>query len=157
MKLASFFLAGLLFAIGLVIGGMTQPDKIIGFLDVAGDWDPSLAFVMFGAVGVHSLTYRLTMRRASPLFAANFLVPKRSDIDARLVVGGLIFGAGWGLGGYCPGPALVASGALVQEALIFVGMTVVGHWLFGKYDDRVRQRAIETTAPQESGSPLRVT
>jgi len=157
MKLASFFLAGFLFAIGLVVGGMTQPDKIIGFLDVAGDWDPSLAFVMLGAVGIHALTYRLTMRRGSPLFAAKFLVPKRSDIDARLVVGGLIFGAGWGLGGYCPGPALVASGALVQEALIFVGMTVVGHWLFGKYDGWVRQRAIETTASQESGSPIRGT
>lgn len=157
MKLASFFLAGLLFAVGLVVGGMTQPDKIIGFLDVAGDWDPSLAFVMLGAVGVHALTYRLTMRRSSPLFAGEFLIPKRNDIDARLVAGGLIFGAGWGLGGYCPGPALVASGALVQEALVFVGMTVVGHWLFGKYDDWARQRAIQATVPKENGSPIRGT
>jgi len=154
MKLASFFVAGFLFAIGLVVGGMTQPKKIINFLDVGGDWDPSLAFVMLGAVGVHSLTYRLTMRRSSPLFAAKFLVPQRSDIDARLVLGGVIFGAGWGLGGYCPGPALVAGGALVQEALLFIGMTVIGHWVFGRYDAWARQRAVEASTPKENRAPV---
>lgn len=141
MKSASYFFAGLLFAIGLAVGGMTQPQKIIGFLDVTGNWDPSLAFVMIGAIGVHAVTYRLTMRRTAPLFAERFFVPKRSDIDPRLVLGAAIFGMGWGLGGYCPGPALVAAGAVSPDALLFLGATIAGHWLFGKYDRWSEQRA----------------
>lgn len=145
MRLTSYFIAGLLFAAGLVLGGMTQPQKIIGFLDVAGNWDPSLAFVMLGAIGVHSITYRLTMRRGRPLFADKFLVPKRGDIDASLVVGALLFGAGWGIAGYCPGPALVATGAMVPDALVFLTSTVAGHWLFGRYSRWSQRRSSQTT------------
>ncbi len=152
-RYATYFLAGLLFAIGLVIGGMTQPEKIIGFLDVAGDWDPSLAFVMLGAIGVHGVAYRLVMRRTTPLWAPRFLVPTRSDIDAKLVLGALIFGVGWGLGGYCPGPALAASGALVPDALLFVAMTILGHWLYGLYDRWSRSTA--PAAATTGNSPAR--
>ncbi len=141
MRLTSFFLAGLVFAVGLVLGGMTNPQKIIGFLDVAGDWDPSLAFVMAGAIGVHALTYRFTMRRSKPLLGEKFLVPKRSDVDASLVVGALLFGVGWGLVGYCPGPAVVATGAMVAEASILLASIVLGHWLFEGYSVWQRRRS----------------
>jgi len=141
MRLTSFFLAGLVFAVGLVLGGMTNPQKIVGFLDVAGDWDPSLAFVMAGAIGVHALSYRFTMRRPKPLLADKFLVPKRSDVDASLVVGALLFGVGWGLVGYCPGPAVVATGAMVSEASILLASIVLGQWLFERYSVWQRRRA----------------
>jgi uncharacterized protein len=153
MQLVSYFVSGVLFAVGLVLGGMTQPQKIIGFLDVFGHWDPSLAFVMLAAVGVHSVTYRLTMRRTKPLMAPGFLVPKRSDIDASLVVGAALFGIGWGLGGYCPGPALVGSGALVPDAATFVGSTVVGHWVYGKYIRWAQRRAILDNQRQTGTTP----
>lgn len=119
------FLAGALFAVGLVVGGMTLPGKVIGFLDFAGAWDPSLLFVMSGGLLVHGLLYRLVMRRSSPLLAAKFHVPSRRDIDRRLVLGAAIFGVGWGLGGYCPGPGLVSltSGAL---PVVFVASVIAG-------------------------------
>ena len=98
-RLLAPFVAGALFALGLILGGMTEPGKVIGFLDLAGDWDPSLLFVMGGGLLVHGLLYRLVMRRGSPLFEAKFHVPSRRDIDRRLVLGAAIFGAGWGLGG----------------------------------------------------------
>jgi uncharacterized protein len=105
---ASSFFAGLLFAVGLGIAGMTQPQKIIAFLDITGRWDPSLMFVMGGALAVHLVSYRLIVRRNSPLFDVSFHIPKRTDIDKNLIVGSALFGIGWGLSGYCPGPALVA-------------------------------------------------
>lgn len=115
---------GILFAVGLAISGMTRPAKVTGFLDLAGAWDASLAFVMIGAIGVHFVAYRIVMRRSSPLFAARFHVPTRKDIDLRLVLGAALFGVGWGLGGFCPGPALVAAGGGSFGALLFVaGMT----------------------------------
>jgi uncharacterized membrane protein YedE/YeeE len=123
------FLAGMLFAAGLGIGGMTQPAKVIGFLDVAGDWDPSLAFVMLGAIVVHATAVRWILRRQAPLFAARFSVPTRTDVDAPLVVGAVIFGCGWGLVGYCPGPALVALGSGVLAAAVFVPAMALGMWL----------------------------
>jgi uncharacterized membrane protein YedE/YeeE len=133
MRHLSFLLAGVLFAAGLIIGGMTQPSKIIAFLDVAGDWDPSLAFVMLGAVGVHFVTYRLIMRRSAPIYSPKFLVPQRRDLTRSLIVGSAVFGIGWGLGGYCPGPGLVASGAGLGHALVFVGGVLLGHWLYSGY------------------------
>jgi uncharacterized protein len=121
--------AGALFGIGLAISGMAKPAKVVGFLDVFGDWDASLAFVMGGAVLVHFALYRLIMRRRSPLFDVRFHVPTRKDIDARLVGGAAIFGVGWGLGGFCPGPGLVsAAGGAVASIVFVVGMTV-GAWL----------------------------
>lgn len=154
IRLGTYFLAGLLFALGLVIGGMTQPQKVLGFLDVFGDWDPSLLFVMLGAVGIHSLSYRIIMRRASPLLANDFRIPKRQDIDARLLGGAALFGIGWGLAGYCPGPVLVASGAFVPQAFILLMSMLVGFYLCGRYQSWSEERRsrdirrVESKAPQ---------
>ena len=119
------FGTGALFAIGLAISGMTKPSKVAGFLDVAGAWDASLAFVMIGAIAVHFIAYRIVTRRASPLFDTKFHLPTRKDIDLRLVLGAGLFGIGWGLGGFCPGPGLVTAGSGSLSALVFVaGMTI---------------------------------
>ncbi len=119
------FGTGALFAVGLAISGMTKPSKVAGFLDLAGAWDASLAFVMMGAIAVHFVAYRLVMRRPSPVFDVKFHLPSRKDIDLRLVLGAGLFGVGWGLGGFCPGPALVTAGSGSLSALVFVvGMTV---------------------------------
>ena len=106
------FVSGVVFGVGLGIAGMTQPAKVIGFLDFTGRWDPSLAFVMLGAIGVHALLYRVIRTRPSPLFSPAFSLPNRTDIDFRLIIGSIIFGLGWGIAGLCPGPALtsIASG-----------------------------------------------
>jgi uncharacterized membrane protein YedE/YeeE len=103
-------LVGVLFGLGLAISGMTNPAKVIGFLDVAGAWDATLAFVMGGGLLVNAIAYRLTVRREAPLFAAAFQLPARRDIDAPLLAGSALFGVGWGLGGLCPGPALASLG-----------------------------------------------
>ena len=125
MRNAAAFGTGALFAVGLAISGMTKPSKVVGFLDIAGAWDASLAFVMVGAIAVHFVAYRIISRRSSPLFDAKFHLPTRKDIDTRLVLGAALFGVGWGLGGFCPGPGLVAAGAGSPNALVFVaGMTI---------------------------------
>jgi uncharacterized protein len=120
------FAAGLLFAFGLGLGGMTQPTRVLGFLDIFGTWDPSLAFVMTGAVGTHAVLRPWIMHRQRPLLEASFAVPSRTDIDAPLIGGAVLFGIGWGLVGFCPGPALVALGAAVPEAALFVGAMMTG-------------------------------
>ena len=112
--------SGALFGVGLAISGMTQPAKVLGFLDVTGPWDASLAFVMGGAVAVYALAYRLIRRRSGPLFDAEFHVPASKTIDPPLLVGAALFGIGWGLGGFCPGPALVSLGAAAPNAAWFV-------------------------------------
>jgi uncharacterized membrane protein YedE/YeeE len=114
------FLGGLVFGIGLAVGGMTQPSKIVGFFDFFGSWDPSLAFVMGGALIVYTPVYRWAIRTwQRPIWAPTFSLPTRRDVDWRLIVGSGIFGVGWGLGGYCPGPAFTSVGAGSREALIF--------------------------------------
>jgi uncharacterized membrane protein YedE/YeeE len=106
--LATAFISGALFAGGLGIAGMTRPAKVIGFLDVTGNWDPSLAFVMLGAIGVYAACYRVALRRGAPVLAPQFRLPTRRDIDARLIGGAATFGFGWGIAGFCPGPAVTA-------------------------------------------------
>jgi uncharacterized protein len=127
--LLTSFGAGILFALGLGISGMTRPIKVIGFLDFFGAWDASLAFVILGAIAVYFVAYRWSSKMHSPLWAPNFSLPQRSDLDARLIAGAAIFGAGWGLGGFCPGPVLtsLASGAL--PVFIFVFAMGVGMYL----------------------------
>jgi uncharacterized protein len=120
------FISGIVFALGLGISGMTQPAKVIGFLDFAGKWDPSLAFVMLGAVGVHALFYRAIRTRPSPLFLPAFSLPTRTDIDSRLIAGSVIFGLGWGVAGLCPGPALTALASGNFSILIFVIAMISG-------------------------------
>lgn len=122
---------GVLFGLGLVLSGMTQADKVIAFLDVAsGAWDPSLALVMVGAIGVHAVLFRLILRRTSPLLDVKFHIPTRTDIDGKFVVGAALFGIGWGLGGVCPGPGLVAAASFTSSMLLFVGALVVGMVVF---------------------------
>jgi uncharacterized protein len=118
--------AGLLFGLGLWLSGMTDPAKVIGFLDVGGDWDPALAFVMGGAVGVTLLAFPWVLRRSRPVLAASFTLPASSSIDRRLVVGSVLFGIGWGLAGYCPGPAVASLGSGSVVAVAFVGAMLVG-------------------------------
>lgn len=123
------FAVGFIFAIGLAISGMTQPQKIIGFLN-PWEWDPSLLFVMIGAIGIHIIAYPLARKRTTPLLDTKWHVPTRKDVTTRLVLGSILFGIGWGLGGFCPGPgvASLASGDL--RALLFVGAMVAGMILF---------------------------
>jgi uncharacterized membrane protein YedE/YeeE len=122
----SALLAGGLFGVGLVIAGMTQPAKVVGFLDFFGDWDPSLAFVMGGAMVVYIVGFRLVVRRGRPLLDAQLHLPTRRDIDLPLIAGATLFGAGWGLAGYCPGPGFVSLGSWATNAIIFVVAMIVG-------------------------------
>lgn len=122
----SAFLSGGLFGAGLVVSGMTRPSKVIGFLDFLGRWDASLVLVMAGAVAVHMVLYRFILKRRSPLYDVRFHIPTRRDIDARLVLGAVLFGVGWGLGGYCPGPGLVSLGGGALPALVFVAVMAAG-------------------------------
>lgn len=130
------FGAGLLFAVGLGVAGMTDPSNIIGFLDVTGEWDPRLMFVMGGAVATGLVLFRLIRRRPAPLVGAKFQLPTRNDIDGRLVTGAALFGIGWGLGGFCPGPALTAAVTGSGHVIAFVGAMLVGMVL----QDRVLAR-----------------
>ena len=118
--------AGVLFGAGLGISGMTQPAKVLGFLDVTGRWDPSLMFVMMGAMMVHFVLARLIGRRGTPLFDTRFHMPTLRSIDRSLVLGSALFGVGWGLGGLCPGPALVTLGSGSASALVFVATMAAG-------------------------------
>ncbi len=122
----SAFGAGLLFGAGLWLSGMASPRKVLGFLDVAGSWDPSLLVMMAGAVGVTLAGFHLTLRRAAPRFAPRFILPERKAIDASLIAGAAIFGAGWGLAGYCPGPALTALASVTLEPVVFVSAMIAG-------------------------------
>ncbi len=122
MKLLSVFLCGLLFSFGLIVSGMINPEKVIGFLDIFGAWDASLAFVMAGAVLVTTIGYRLVLQQSKPLFATTFSLPSRTDIDVQLIVGPALFGIGWGLVGLCPGPAFAALTSSPNAAVAFVAM-----------------------------------
>jgi uncharacterized protein len=124
--LLSAFAAGALFALGIGISGMAQPAKVLGFLDVTGVWDPSLAFVMLGAVAAHFVALRLILRREGSIFGGSFQIPTRKDIDLPLVAGAALFGIGWGLGGYCPGPALASLVTLSPAVLVFAATMIAG-------------------------------
>jgi len=136
--------SGALFGVGLAVAGMTRPEKVIGFLNFFRGWDPSLMFVMGGAIAVHALAWRLLRRRPSPLLAGRFLVPTRRDLDARLLVGAAVFGVGWGLGGFCPGPGIASLATGAPTALAFVLALLVGNLVAsrsGRVIERVLRRA----------------
>lgn len=120
------FGAGLIFGIGLCLGQMVNPAKVLAFLDVLGVWDPTLALVFIGAVLTTLVGYRLTMARGAPFLTDRFSLPGTKSIDLPLISGAVIFGVGWGIAGFCPGPAITALGALSSEALVFLGAMILG-------------------------------
>lgn len=146
MRLFSAFVGGVIFALGLGVSGMTNPNEVIGFLNLAGDWDPSLAFVMLGAIGVHLISYHYILRRRSPLFGEEFHIPTRRDINGPLIGGAALFGIGWGLGGFCPGPGLVSLAGLGSSAVVFVVFMLSG-MLLQKLIHRPRQRVPKVAVP----------
>ncbi|WP_372985333.1 DUF6691 family protein [Marinobacter sp.] len=128
-SLASLF-AGLIFGFGLILSGMANPEKVLGFLDIAGLWDPSLAFVMGGAIIVGVVAFAVARRRTLSFLGFNIKIPSHTHIDKRLVIGSLMFGVGWGIAGICPGPGIVALGAGEIKAAVFVASMVAGMVIF---------------------------
>jgi len=123
-------LAGLIFGFGLIVSGMSNPAKVLGFLDLAGGWDPSLAMVMVGAIGVGAVAFLAARKRTVSLIGAEMKLPGAGSIDRRLMAGSLLFGIGWGIAGFCPGPALVALGMGESKALVFVCAMLAGMGAF---------------------------
>ena len=134
MRIFMALVAGLVFGIGLIVSGMSNPAKVIGFLDLAGKWDPSLALVMAGAIAVSFVPFQLATRRSRSVLGEPMRLPTGSDIDRRLVLGALTFGAGWGLAGYCPGPALASLLSGSAKPVVFVAAMVGGMLLFQLLD-----------------------
>jgi uncharacterized membrane protein YedE/YeeE len=130
VNVVAALLAGLVFGLGLIVSGMANPAKVLGFLDLAGRWDPSLAFVMAGAIGVGLFAFRLARRRTVSLLGLDMRLPTARHIDRRLVGGSVLFGIGWGVAGFCPGPGLVALGMGEVKAVVFVAAMLVGMGLF---------------------------
>jgi uncharacterized membrane protein YedE/YeeE len=125
------FVSGLVFSVGLCLSGMTRQSKVLGFLDIKGDWDPSLLFVMGGAVGVHAIAWQLARRRKAPVLGGSFPEKPAPKLDAKLLGGAAMFGLGWGLGGFCPGPALVSIGSGAQGPLVFCAAMALGMFVVG--------------------------
>jgi len=128
-NLISQYLIGVLFGFGLLISGMTNPQKILNFLDLAGSWDPSLLFVMGGAVLIGLIGFYLLTQRSQAFFGGALRVPTRRHISKLLVIGSIIFGAGWGIAGFCPGPAIVSVGSGQAKAIVFVIAMLAGMWI----------------------------
>ena len=133
------FIVGFLFAVGLALSGMTEPQKVISFLN-PWDWDPSLLFVMIGAIAVHLISYPLVRRRASPLLDTKWHVPTRKDVTTRLLLGSALFGIGWGLAGYCPGPAFTSLATADIRSVLFVIAMILGMLLFRKTEPYLKLR-----------------
>jgi uncharacterized membrane protein YedE/YeeE len=130
MAVFTSLLAGLVFGVGLILSGMTDPGKVLGFLDLAGPWDPSLALVMVGAIAVGLMAFTVAKHRTQSLLGSDLKLPTARQIDRRLVGGSLLFGIGWGVAGFCPGPALVALGMGELKAAVFVAAMLLGMGLF---------------------------
>ena len=144
MRLISAYLIGLVFGLGITLSGMINPAKVLNFFDVAGTWDPSLIFVMGGALLVAFIGYRFVLARKGPILATRFELPTSSAVDARLIGGSALFGLGWGIAGFCPGGALPALGTGQREVLLFVAALIIG-MLLTRFVIAMKQRA--TVAP----------
>ncbi len=138
MLIFSSLLAGLVFGLGLIVSGMANPAKVLGFLDLTGRWDPSLAFVMAGAIAVAMVAFALARKRTSSILGAEMRLPSKRSIDRRLVGGSLLFGVGWGIAGFCPGPALVSLGMGQIKGLVFVAAMLAGMGVFELLERRKR-------------------
>jgi uncharacterized membrane protein YedE/YeeE len=135
---AASFAAGFVFGLGLLVSGMANPAKVLGFLDLAGAWDPSLALVMAGAVAVSASAFALIKKRTRTLLGAPVLLPAPRRIDRRLILGSLVFGVGWGLAGICPGPALVLAGTGLAKGFVFLVSMIAGNGIFEFLEKRKR-------------------
>lgn len=133
MRLVIGFFAGLLFGLGLIVGGMTDPARVLGFLDLAGAWDATLIFVMLGAVVTTALGYRLVLARSHPLFDPDFHLPTARRIDRRLLLGAALFGTGWGLAGYCPGPVIVSLVSAQSGVWVMFAAMLAGWWAADRF------------------------
>ena len=145
------FVAGLVFGVGLLVSGMVNPAKVIGFLDLAGRWDPSLALVMAGAVAIGAIGFVIAGRRNTTVLGTPMLLPATRTIDRRLVVGGAVFGVGWGLAGFCPGPALVALGIGQPKAIVFTAAMLAGMLAF-EYLEKMRTSSSARLEPASGGT-----
>jgi uncharacterized membrane protein YedE/YeeE len=143
--------AGLVFGIGLLVSGMANPAKVLGFLDLAGRWDPSLALVMVGAIAIGAIGFAIAGGRTTTLLGTPMLLPTARTIDRRLVFGGVLFGIGWGLAGFCPGPAVVALGAGHLKAVVFVAAMVAGMLVF-EWIEGMRARSTARLEPAAGGT-----
>jgi len=146
VQFVAALVSGLVFGLGLIVSGMFDPAKVLGFLDLAGHWDPSLAFVMAGAIAVGVVAFAVAGRRTVSLLGADMKLPAARHIDARLLAGSSLFGIGWGIAGFCPGPGLVALGMGEVKALVFVVAMLAGMCIFELFERRKR-------AAQQPGSP----
>ena len=151
MPLLTAFIAGILFGTGLILSGMTNPAKVLAFLDLGGRWDPSLAFVMVGAILVAALGYRIAVARGRPLLAGKLHLPGAIGIGSRLLLGSLTFGVGWGLVGYCPGPALAALSVGGRPTLMFVAAMIAGMAGFEVVERLASSRATRMQPPAHAG------
>lgn len=147
-RIVTALVAGVLFGLGLGVSGMVRPTKVLAFLDVAGPWDPSLAFVMVGAIAVHAVAVVIARRRHAPLGASHFHWPPRTAVDARLVGGAALFGVGWGLGGFCPGPALTSAASGSAPSLVFVVAMVIGMVIHDARRPRIAAAPVPEQRPE---------
>jgi hypothetical protein len=141
-------LAGLLFGFGLALSGMTHPQKVLGFLDVAGPWDASLLFVLGGAVGVTLVSFRFILRLGKPLLAERFVITRETHIDRPMILGAILFGIGWGISGYCPGPAIALLASPNWELLAFLPAAILGAVAEKYFELRAQKRAMQARAAQ---------
>lgn len=151
--------AGLLFGLGLALSQMTDPARVLGFLDLAGIWDPTLIFVLGGAVGITVVTFRFILRRANPYFAPAFRLPTKTDIDRPLIVGAGLFGIGWGIAGYCPGPGITALVQGIWNPILFVTALFVGSFLYDRFTnptkfERQSERQVQTESVTSTTSSI---
>ncbi|MGK7943959.1 MAG: DUF6691 family protein [Microcystaceae cyanobacterium] len=133
-------LSGLLFGVGLSLSQMIDRNRVLGFLDIAGNWDPTLIFVLGGAVGVTVILFRFVLRLPQPIFADKFYLPTKKDIDLPLILGAAIFGIGWGIGGYCPGPAITALILKSLNPILFIGSFILGSLVYQGYSGNVERK-----------------
>lgn len=144
MRLIASYIIGLIFGVGISISGMANPAKVLNFFDVAGTWDPSLIFVMGGAVVVTFIGYRYVLRRPAPMFEQGFKLPTRQDLDLPLIGGAAVFGIGWGIAGFCPGGALPALGTGRSEVFVFVAALLAGIFAVNIFRRLQSQRSVST-------------
>jgi uncharacterized membrane protein YedE/YeeE len=155
VQILTSLITGLVFGIGLIVSGMADPAKVLGFLDLTGLWDPSLALVMAGAIGVGALAFAIAGRRTTSLIGLDMKLPTSRELDRRLLAGSVVFGVGWGIAGFCPGPGVVALGMGETKALIFVAAMIAGMGIFEVIERRRQAGLLQTAQTAQTAAPAR--